>query len=129
MTNIEFEMGCGNVYTDLDFPDAAEMKAKAVIVIRMRERVLLNKASMLAAAQIAGVRADELAKIFRGHFRQYSEAQIMEMYFRISSHWPAYPPDDGQLSPEYIDWLNEYAKENLPTGDCIRRAMLLPTAE
>ena len=109
---IAVDKSSGNVYADLDFPDAAAMKAKAGIVTRMREHVRLNKASMPAAAQIAGIQARNLAKIFRGHFRQYSVAQIMDMCIRISSHWPAYPPDDGPLSPEYIDWLNAYANES-----------------
>jgi predicted XRE-type DNA-binding protein len=97
-----------NVYEDLGFPDAAEMKVKSRIVSRMQTLIKLNKASMAAAAKVAGVEKKELGQIFKGQFHTYTVQQCAELCRRITDRWPATVLGHGPLTHDYVAYLNTF---------------------
>ena len=49
---IEFEIGSGNVFKDLGFPNPDEMQAKAHLVFKIQDTITERKLSLDGAAKI-----------------------------------------------------------------------------
>ena len=75
---IEFEVGSGNVYADLGFPDADEMFAKAQITVQLQRAIKARGWSTKQAAHALDLSSDPLAAILRGRFHEVSEATLQD---------------------------------------------------
>ena len=49
---IEYEVGSGNIYKDLGFPNPEEMQAKAHLVFKIQQTITERKLSLDKAAKI-----------------------------------------------------------------------------
>ena len=81
MTDIE--ESTGNVYADLDLPDAEEMQVKAQLAAEIGEIIKRRKWSQQQAAKVLGVPQPKLSKMLRGQFRGISEAKMLECLTRL----------------------------------------------
>ncbi|HBO1237259.1 TPA: XRE family transcriptional regulator [Pseudomonas aeruginosa] len=69
--DIEIHHSSGNVYADLEFPDADAMLAKAQYVAQLDRIIRERQWSPEQAASVVGLPASELSQILRGQFRPY----------------------------------------------------------
>jgi predicted XRE-type DNA-binding protein len=76
---IEAEVSCGNIFADLELPDADELLLKAKLVVELRR--LLDELSLTqtAASRMIGVAQPDLSNLLRGSLRGFSVERIMRM--------------------------------------------------
>lgn len=80
---IEFDVGSGNVYADLDFPDADEMLVKAQLAAKIGEIIKAHRWSQQKAAEMVGLTQPKLSSLLRGQFRGISEAKMFDCLTRL----------------------------------------------
>lgn len=80
---IEIEKGSGNVYADLENPDAGEMQVKARLATKIGEIIKHRHLTQQQAADILGMTQPKLSNMLRGQFRGVSEAKMLECLNRL----------------------------------------------
>ena len=75
---IEIHEGSGNVYRDLGFPDAEEMRIKAQLVSKIGEIIRSKGLTQVEAAKVVGLPQPKLSGILRGQFRGVSERKLID---------------------------------------------------
>lgn len=75
---IQFERGSSNVYADLGFADAEEMKIKSALVMHIADIIQQREYSQVKAAEITGLPQPKLSAILRGHFHGVSERKLLD---------------------------------------------------
>ena len=73
------ERGSGNVFADLDLPDADAHLVKAELVSHIEEIVSQRGIIQTEAARLLGLSQPEVSRLLRGDFREYS----LERLFRL----------------------------------------------
>ena len=73
------ERGSGNVFADLDLPDADAHLLKAELVSRIDSIVRQRGITQAEAARILGLSQPDVSRLLRGDFREYS----LERLFRL----------------------------------------------
>ena len=73
------ERGSGNVFADLDLPDADAHLLKAELVSRIDSIVRQRRITQTEAARLLGLSQPDVSRLLRGDFRQYS----LERLFRL----------------------------------------------
>jgi predicted XRE-type DNA-binding protein len=81
MMNIE--QGSGNVYADLDMPDAEEMLVKAKLATKIGEIIKSRRWTQQEAADVLLLTQPKLSKMLRGQFRGISEAKMLDCLARL----------------------------------------------
>lgn len=74
--DIEIHHSSGNVYADLEFPDAEEMLAKARLVSQLEQIIRDRQWSRKQAAAVVGLSAPALSQVRRGHFHTYRVDEV-----------------------------------------------------
>jgi len=80
---IEIEKSSGNVYSDLEIPDAGEMQVKARLATKIGEIIKHRHLTQQQAADILGMTQPKLSNMLRGQFRGVSEAKMLECLNRL----------------------------------------------
>ncbi len=80
---ITVEVGKGNVYEDLGFPDAEEMMVKAQLVTKIAEIIKKKGLTQTQAAGRLGLTQPMLSNILRGRFRGMSERRLMDCLTKL----------------------------------------------
>jgi predicted XRE-type DNA-binding protein len=80
---IEIVRGSGNVYADLDIPNAEEMQVKAHLATKIREIIKARKWTQQHAAQVLGMTQPKLSNMLRGQFRGVSETKMLECLAKL----------------------------------------------
>ena len=80
---IEIEQGSGNVYADLQLPDAQTMYIKAQLAGQIGNIVRHRHLTQQQAADILGITQPKLSGLLRGQFRGISEAKLIECLNRL----------------------------------------------
>lgn len=70
---IDYEANTGNVYADLGFADAAEMRAKARIVSEIGRIPQARKLTQVQAAELLRIDRPKVSALLRGHFKGHSQ--------------------------------------------------------
>ena len=73
------ERGSGNVFADLDVPDADAHLLKAELVSSIDTIVRQRRITQIEAARMLGLSQPDVSRLLRGDFRQYS----LERLFRL----------------------------------------------
>ena len=73
------ERGSGNVFADLDVPDADAHLLKAELVSSIDTIVRQRRITQTEAARMLGLSQPDVSRLLRGDFRQYS----LERLFRL----------------------------------------------
>ena len=86
-TDITVERGSGNVFADIDLPDADAHLLKAELVSRIDTIVRERGMTQTEAARLLGLSQPDVSRLLRGDFREYS----LERLFRLMTHaWARY---------------------------------------
>ncbi|WP_342154497.1 helix-turn-helix transcriptional regulator [Methylorubrum sp. SB2] len=75
--DVEIFHGSGNVFADLELPDAEEMLLKANLTAALRQLIAARKLTQTKAAQLIGIGQADLSKLLRGSIRGYSVERLM----------------------------------------------------
>src|SRR3954447_12832362 len=76
---IEVEESGGNIFADLELPDADELLLKAQLVSELRRLAEELSLTQTAAARLTGVAQPDLSNLLRGQLRGFSVERIMRM--------------------------------------------------
>ncbi len=72
-----------SAYSELGFPDAAQMLLKAQLVTKIAEILRQRGWTQQEAAKTLGLTQPKLSKMLRGEFRGISEIKMMECLVRL----------------------------------------------
>lgn len=70
--------GSGNIFADLNLPDAGTHFLKAQIVSEVYRLTKERKLTQVQAGKRMGISQPEVSRMFKGHFREYSIDRLME---------------------------------------------------
>lgn len=69
--------GSGNVFADLDLPDADELLVKTDLVIQISALIKARKLTRDAAARMLGIGRSDCAALLRGQLDDFSFGQLL----------------------------------------------------
>ena len=81
---IEYEIGSGNVFRDLGFPDPEEHLAKCHLVFTIDNIITKRRLRRGKAAKILGIRKSELSDLLDGLFRDFSMTDLLSMLEKLN---------------------------------------------
>lgn len=79
----EIEQGSGNVYADLNYPDAGEMLVKARLASKICSIIKARHLTQVQAAEILGLPQPKVSEMIRGKFRGISETKMIDCLARL----------------------------------------------
>lgn len=71
------ERGSGNVFADLDLPDAESHLLKAELVSRVDDIIRQRRTTLAEAARAFGLSRPDLSRLLRGSFQEYSLERLL----------------------------------------------------
>ncbi len=74
---VKFEESSGNVFADLDLPDAEELHLKAQLGYEVFRIIEARKLTQAEAADILGVKQPEISRLKKGKFNHYSVERLL----------------------------------------------------
>ncbi len=74
---IDIEMGSGNVFADLGFPEPETHQVKATLVLRISNRIKSLGLSQAQAADRMGMAQPDVSKMLNGQFRPISLEKLI----------------------------------------------------
>jgi predicted XRE-type DNA-binding protein len=81
--DVAFEMSSGNVFADLEIPDADKLKIKSGLVIEITKAVRKIGLSQEDAGRRMGLTQPKVSGLFRGDFSNVSERKLMDCLNRL----------------------------------------------
>ncbi len=81
--SIPVEIGSGNVYADLGYPESESMLVKAQLAAKIAEIVKRRALTQTRTAEILGLTQPKVSAILKGRFRGISEHRLMECLTRL----------------------------------------------
>ena len=75
--DIEVHETKGNIFADLDLPDAETHYLKAQIVAEIYRLTTERKLTQVKAGALMGISQPEVSRMFKGHFEEYSVERLM----------------------------------------------------
>ncbi len=76
--NANITAGSGNIFADLNLPNAETHFLKAQIVSEIYRLTEERKLTQVQAGKRMGISQPEVSRMFKGHFREYSIDRLME---------------------------------------------------
>jgi predicted XRE-type DNA-binding protein len=80
---IEFEMGSGNVFADLDLPDADLLLAKARLVAALEDIAAKENLSQTDISRISGTTQPRISKMLSGKGRGYTLDSVCKVFISL----------------------------------------------
>ena len=80
---ISVERGSGNVFADLDLPDADSHLLKAELVSRIDDIIRQRRITEAEAARAFGLSRPKLSRLLRGEFRAYSLERLFHFLMAL----------------------------------------------
>ena len=81
---VKFEESSGNVFADLDLPNAEELHLKAQLGYEVFRIIEARKLTQAEAADILGVKQPEISRLKKGKFNHYSVERLLTFLTRLS---------------------------------------------
>lgn len=81
---ITVEQSSGNVFEDLELPDADELFLKASLGFEVFQIIRKRKLTQAEAAEILGVQQPEISRLKNGKFNHYSVERLMTFLTRLN---------------------------------------------
>ena len=75
---IEVEISSGNVFADLDLPDAEKLKIKSGLLIEISKAIRRLGLTQAAAAERMGIPQPKVSAMLRGDLTNMSERKLMD---------------------------------------------------
>ena len=87
MKKEQFELirGSGNIYRDLDIPDADVRQLKAILAAEIIKTLDKKGLSVRKAQSVTGIDAGDFSRVRNAHFRRISVERLMAMINRLGS--------------------------------------------
>ena len=79
LENMKIERGSGNVFADLEFPDADAHLLKAELVTRIDRIIRERGLKQVEAAQLLGLSQPDVSRLLRGNFREFSLERLLRL--------------------------------------------------
>jgi len=76
---IEAHESSGNIFADLELPDAEALLLKSGIVIELHRLIEERGLTQVKAAKLLGISQPDLSRLLRGDFEAYSAERLMKM--------------------------------------------------
>jgi predicted XRE-type DNA-binding protein len=76
---IEAYEGGGNIFADLELPNADDLLLKSSIVIELHRLIKERGLTQVKAAKLLGITQPDLSHLLRGDFEDYSAERLMKM--------------------------------------------------
>lgn len=80
---IEVQRSSGNVFADLDLPDAEKLKIKTGLVVEIRKAMRRLGLTQLEAAKRMGITQPKVSDMMQGDFSNLSERKLMDCLNRL----------------------------------------------
>ena len=80
---IEVHRGSGNVFADLELPDAEKQKIKTGLVVEIRKAMRRLELTQQQAAKRMGITQPKVSDMMRGDFTNLSERKLMDCLTRL----------------------------------------------
>ena len=80
---VEFHEGSGNVFEDLGFPNADEMRVKARLVMKIADIVRSKGLTQAEIGKILGLTQPKVSGLFRGRMRGVSERKLIQCLTKL----------------------------------------------
>ena len=77
--DIRIQRGSGNVFADLDRPDAEAHLLKAELVTRIDRIIRERRLTQARAAELLGISQPDVSRLLRGNFRDYSVERLLRL--------------------------------------------------
>ncbi len=77
------ERGSGNIFADLDLPDADAHRLKAEVVSRIDAIVRQRGVTQTEAARLLGLSQPDVSRLLRGDFRDYSLERLLRLLTKL----------------------------------------------
>ena len=76
---VKIECSSGNVFTDLEHPDAEVHLLKAELVSRIDKIIRQRRLKQVEAAKLLGLSQPDISRLLRGSFREYSVERLLRL--------------------------------------------------
>ena len=80
---VEVQRSSGNVFAELNLPDAEKLKIKTGLVIEIRKAMRSLGLTQLEAAKRMGITQPKVSDMMRGEFTNLSERKLMDCLTRL----------------------------------------------
>jgi predicted XRE-type DNA-binding protein len=80
---IEIEASSGNVFADLQLPDADKLKVKSGLTIEIAKAIRERGLTQVEAAHRMGLTQPKVSALLRGEFSNFSERKLMDCLNRL----------------------------------------------
>ncbi len=77
------ERGSGNVFADLDLPDADSLIIKAELVARIDAIIRRRGITQTEAGRMLGLSRPDVSRLLRGDFHEYSLERLLRLLARL----------------------------------------------
>ena len=92
VSDTAIEPGSGNVFADLDLPDADAHIVKAELVTRIDDIVRLRGITQAEAGRMLGLSQPDVSRLLRGDFREYSLERLLRLLTMLGRISHRHPP-------------------------------------
>jgi Uncharacterized conserved small protein len=79
----EVETSSGNVFADLELPDADKLKIKSGLTIEITKAIRNRGLTQAEAAKRMGLTQPKVSSLLRGEFSNFSERKLMDCLTRL----------------------------------------------
>ena len=76
---MKIERGSGNVFADLEYPDAETHLLKAELVTRIDKIIRQRGLKQVEAARLLGLSQPDVSRLLQGSFREYSVERLLRL--------------------------------------------------
>lgn len=76
---MQIERSSGNLFADLDRPEAETQLLKAELVTRIDEIIRRRRLTQVQAAELLGLSQPDVSRLLRGQFRDYSVERLLRL--------------------------------------------------
>ncbi len=83
MENNAIEHGSGNIFEDLELPDAEVLQVKAYLSICIEQQIQERGLTQMEAAKILGIRQPKLSALLRGGFDAFTIDRLIRYLIRL----------------------------------------------
>lgn len=80
---VEIEAGTGNVFADLELPDADKLQIKSGLTIEITKAIRARGLTQAEAAKRMGLTQPKVSSLLRGEFSNFSERKLMDCLNRL----------------------------------------------
>ena len=81
---IEVEVSSGNVFADLELPDADKLQIKSGLTVEIAKAIRERGLTQAEAAKRIGLTQPKVSSLLRGEFSNFSERKLMDCLNRLS---------------------------------------------